>query len=159
MVIKTFKSLFFLMATTTSLPACADNTPKDNITSYYGKYEVISAEKYRGGLTTQEDADKKIGGVVNICPATFSDGEYTIVNPIYKTSRESLSKEEGVVPSDKNSAFYGFMPEREYIEYILIFEPSDTKNIYSRYEVSGVNMLMESYDGFFFNMIKKSSCN
>ncbi|KZN48291.1 hypothetical protein N474_22215 [Pseudoalteromonas luteoviolacea CPMOR-2] len=159
MVMKTFKSFVFLMATTTALSACADSAPKNKMKTYYGVYEVISVEKYRGGLTTQEEANKKIGGLITLCPTSFTDGDYAIAKPVYKNSRELLSKEEGVVPSDKNSAFYGFMSDREHIEYISIFEPDDTKNIYSRYEVIGNNMLMESYDGYFFKMILKSTCN
>jgi hypothetical protein len=159
MVTNTFKSFAFLMAATTAMSACADSAPKNKMKTYYGIYEVVSTEKYRGGLTTQEEANKKVGGLITLCPNGFTDGDYTIAKPVYKNSRESLSKEEGVVPSDKNSAFYGFMADREYIEYISVFEPDDTKNIYSRYEVIGNNMLMESYDGLFFKMTLKSTCN
>lgn len=159
MVMNTFKSFISLMAAITALSACAGCASENKMKTYYGVYEVISAEKYRGGLTTQEEANKRIGGLITLCPTSFTDGDYVIAKPVYKNSRESLSKEEGVVPSDKNSAFYGFMSDREHIEYISIFEPDDTKNIYSRYEVIGNNMLMESYDGFFFKMTLKSTCN
>lgn len=78
-----FSSLRFLIASTTTLSACAENAPEDESRAYYGIYEI---------------------------------------------SRESISKEEGVVPSDRNSALYGFKPHREYIEYISVFEPDDTRN-------------------------------
>ena len=126
--------------------------------TYYGIYEIISVEKYRGGLTTQEEANKKIGFSITLCPTNFSDGDHTIAKPIYRKSRKLILKEEGVVPSDRNSAFYGFMSNREYIEYISIFEPDDTKSIYSQYEVIGKNILMESYDGFFFKLVLKAAC-
>ncbi|WP_299492740.1 hypothetical protein [uncultured Shewanella sp.] len=130
---------------------------RSEINNYYGHYKVVDVQRYRGGLTTVEQAKQHIGDKIILCPTVFSDFISQIKPPIYKVVIEKVEKEEGVVPP-KNSVFYGFMPERDFIHYIEVFEKSDIKNFYTRYEVIGQNKLMESYDGFFYKMDKIASC-
>ncbi|MCL1122984.1 hypothetical protein [Shewanella surugensis] len=158
MVSHAFKSLIFFITMTVTLFACAGSSePKNKMKLYYGHYEVVDIERYSGGLTTIEQAKQRIGDKITICPTIFSDFVSNIKPPVYKMEVEKVEKEEGVVPP-KNSVFYGFMPERDFIHYIEVFKTIDAKYFYTRYEVIGQNKLMKSFDGFFYKVDKIASC-
>ena len=156
----TKKRLFLLCSLFVSfLLACSQNPIDGSLNIYYGEYEVISAERYRGGLTTESDANRMIGSFVTLCPSKMISNGTQIDNPVYKKSVSKIIKQEGVVPNNKDSVFYGVMPERDEIEYIIIYKNDNFDSQLERFEVIGKNALMTTYDGFFFTLIKRSLCN
>lgn len=153
------KVVFFIVLTLPTIGiACANSEHnKSEMNAYYGHYKVADVQRYRGGLTTVKEANNMINADVVICLNVFNDPTYKIMNPVYIMTSEKVEKEEGVVPP-KNSVFYGFMPERDFIHYIEVFKTIDAKYFYTRYEVIGQNKLMKSFDGFFYKVDKITSC-
>lgn len=124
----------------------------------YGVYEVANIERYRGGLTSREEAFKQLGRLVTVKKNEFSfwDGDI-YENPIYEIKDHSVLNLEGNVPSasEKFGNFFGYGQEREKVRTLSVYsqEPNEPPYIF---EVVAGNLWM-FLDGWFYTLERVSS--
>ncbi|MDN5869621.1 MAG: hypothetical protein L0H73_02700 [Nitrococcus sp.] len=124
-----------------------------------GKYKVIAAEKYGGGLTSKEEAERQFGAVmVTLASNAVSvGGNKTIVDPNYRVSCEPVLEQGEVVPrGQRHSNFYGFATERKVIAVLQVQDPRDEDPTpYYEFELVTVNGEYEMWymsDGWLYQM-------
>ena len=141
--------LFLLIGGCTSVHAdvCPDLRP---VADLYAVYEVVAVEKYRGGLTSREQAAAFVGREVELSAVLFRLGETTITPPWYEIRCHPVPRE-GEVTTDRWSNFYGHGTERRHIEVLDVFAADETYPGY-RFEVIGPRELWRLYDGWLYRL-------
>ena len=120
------------------------------IADLYAVYEVVDVEKYRGGLTTQEQAEALVGQEIELDAQRFSLGETTIEEPQYRLQCHP-SPVEGEVSAGRWSNFYGYGIERQHVEVLEVIATHETEASY-QLEVIGPRELWWLYDGWLYRM-------
>lgn len=117
------------------------------ISNFYGVWIITNVERYRGGLTTEKEAKNYINKTITISKNSFVFLISSVSNPIYKYRKIDDKFEEGVVPQDRTSSFYGYKMERDIIH---LFEVYDKDELYTNFEVISPSELLFMFDGWFF---------
>ena len=125
------------------------NVQAQNLEVFYGQWCAISAEKYRGGLTSESEAKARIGTKLTLTAQIYIEPDNTINSPVLKYVKEKIEHIEGVVP-EKNSIFYGIYPNRSYIEAVQIYESEDENSLWNQLELIEKDTVIELYDGYVF---------
>lgn len=123
-----------------------------------GVYEVANVERYRGGLTSREEAFKQLDKIVSVKKNEFSFWDGTVYeNPIYETKDHSVLNLEGNVPSasEKLGNFFGYGQERENIRTLNVYSQEPHQPPYMFEIVEG--SLWMFLDGWFYRLEKISS--
>lgn len=131
-----------------------DQVDFSRISNFYGQWQIINIEKYRGGLTTEVEAKEYIGQSI-----TIADNEFIFIlegkvkRPIYKYKKINNKLPEGEVPMNKTTAFYGFKGDRDYV---YLFEVYDSKEIFINIEIITYDEIIIPFDGWllFLNRTK-----
>ncbi len=121
------------------------------------RYEIVSVEKFRGGLTSREEAEGAVGLEVAILANRFRLGEVVIDRPAYKLQCYPAATTEGEVDPYRWSNFYGFHTARRFIEVLAVYDSGSSENPRYRFEVIGPDELWRMYDGWLFSL-KKTGC-
>ena len=136
--------------------ASASNKPCTDLhglAEFYSLFEVVSVEKYRGGLTSRTDAEAAIGQEMELSPGIFRLGHVTIEQPQYETHCHPKPAE-GEVTQERGSVFYGYGIERRQIEIISVFVPKETHPAY-RFELISRKELWRLYDGWLYRLQRR----
>jgi hypothetical protein len=136
-------------------PSCPGTWTIDQLQS---RYEIVSAEKFRGGLTSREEAEGTVGLEVAILADRFRLGEVVIDRPAYKLQCYPVATTEGEVDPYRWSNFYGFHTARRFIEVLAVYESESSENARYRFEVIGPDELWRMFDGWLFSLKKKPGC-
>lgn len=94
-----------------------------SVAPYLGRYETVSAERYRGGLTDEATAQARVGESVLVSEEAFEVRDTTIDNPAYRISCHPVAKAEGEVPTEKWSTFYGVATDRDSVKVLEVQDP------------------------------------
>lgn len=121
------------------------------------RYEIVSVEKFRGGLTSREEAEGAVGLEVAILANRFRLGEVVFDRPAYKLQCYPVATTEGEVDPYRWSNFYGFHTARRFIEVLAVYDSESSENPRYRFEVIGPDELWRMYDGWLFSF-KKTGC-
>ncbi|WGI24854.1 hypothetical protein QEN58_16215 [Halomonas alkaliantarctica] len=158
-MVKTLKALIcFVFLTSFSSTYAGGVEEGDLLESLYGTYEVANTERYRGGLTSREEALKQLDTLVIVRKNEFSfwNGVF-YENPIYEIKDYPVLNLEGEVPSatQRFGDFYGYGQERENIRTLSVYsqEPNEPPYIF---EVVEGNLWM-FLDGWFYTLERVSS--
>ncbi|QNI01816.1 hypothetical protein HXW73_02050 [Halomonas sp. SH5A2] len=119
----------------------------------YGVYEVADIERYRGGLTSREEAFKQLDRLVKVKKGEFLFWDGNIYeNPIYEIKGHSVLNMEGDVPSasEKFGNFFGYGQEREKIRTLSVYSQEPNEPPYM-FEVVEGNLWM-FLDGWFYRL-------
>jgi hypothetical protein len=122
------------------------------ISNFYGVWIVTNVERYRGGLTTEEEAKSYIQKTITISKDKYIAFISSLSNPIYKYRKINNKLPEGVVSQDKTSSFYGYKMERDIIH---LYEVYDKDELYADFEAISPNELLFMFDGWFFFSSRK----
>lgn len=118
-----------------------------------GKYTVVEVSHYRGGLTSLEEAEGRIGEKAIVTGRVFSiwDKEY-YVDPHYEIACYPVPQEEGEVPMpwERRGNFYGFGVDREVI-VVLSVTPEKEEGPRYHFEVVS-DELWFFFDGWLYRM-------
>lgn len=158
-MVKILKVLVCLFFITSFSSGCAGDVEEgDLLNSLYGVYEVAHIERYRGGLTSREEAFKQLDTLVKVEKSEFSFWDGTVYeNPIYEIKEHSVLNLEGTVPSpsEKFGNFYGYGQEREKIRTLSVYsqEPNNPPYMFEVVEDS----LWMFLDGWFYRLERISS--
>lgn len=137
----------------------AEEIAKDApLEALYGDYFVANIERYRGGLTSNEEAFNKLDTAVVVKESEFSFWEGIIYeNPIYEIEDHPVSSGEGNVPSsaEKFGSFYGYGHERDNIRTLNVYSKETNEPPYM-FEVVEDELWM-FLDGWFYRLEKASS--
>lgn len=125
------------------------NVQAKNLEVFYGEWCMISAERYRGGLTPDFEAKERIGTKLVLNRQIYKEPDKTINSPILKYIKEKIEHVEGVAP-ERNSIFYGVYPSRSHIEAIQIYEVENETSPWNQLELIEEDTVIELYDGFVF---------
>jgi hypothetical protein len=120
------------------------------VTELFAVYEVVAIEKYRGGLTTQIQAEALVDKEVNISADLFRMADATITQPSYQIRCHSTPNE-GEVSTDRWSNFYGYKIDRRHIEVLDVFGNDETYPEY-RFEVISDRELWWLHDGWLYRL-------
>ncbi|KNC65573.1 hypothetical protein [Pseudoalteromonas ardens] len=135
---------------------CFSAVELEEITPLLGKYKVESIERYGGGLTTKQQAWKRVGSDATLSNEVICILDIKIVNPIFKFVEYPKSLE-GNIPEIKLSNFYGIGLNRQKIKVLSVFEPEDTGDEpLIRLEVIGDRILF-LFDGWAYTLRKNDS--
>ncbi|MFB9866085.1 hypothetical protein [Vreelandella sulfidaeris] len=155
-VLKALISFFVLIPLST---INADVVEKnETLERLYGIYVVSNVERYRGGLTSSEDAFKQVNTLVAVKESEFSFWDGTIYeNPIYEMEDHLVSNDEGVVPSsaERFGDFYGYGHERDNIKTLNVYSKESSEFPYI-FEVVEDELWM-FLDGWFYRLERTSS--
>lgn len=142
----------------------ASCNPEGDTAGYMGIYEIVSADRYGGSLSSENEARGRIGQKVELLPESFESAwnKASIPNPQYATSCYPVSREEGEVAAvhwgGHWSNFYGFGADREVVSVLEIHDPNDTGREpgywYEIVPVNGKVQLWNMYDGWLYKMTK-----
>ncbi|MGX5174219.1 hypothetical protein ACUR5C_09390 [Aliikangiella sp. IMCC44653] len=139
-----------------SLGACADTkqTSTIDLNDYLGDYHVTKVERYRGGLTTDQEALERVGKCSVINKELFKAEGVELQKPVYKIVEHIIKTEEGNVVSKNQRAFLsiynGFKTERKKVVSLNVYSPDDLKDYEDSFEIIGADELLNLYDGFFY---------
>lgn len=103
-------------AATTAGQRCAD-APAPAIDAIAGTYVVRSAARYRGGLTSEAEAQAQVGRDMRVTPAEFRIGTTASTSPRYAIACHDLAGE-GEVPGPEQrllGPFNGIGVERDVV--------------------------------------------
>jgi hypothetical protein len=120
------------------------------VTDLYAMYDIVAVEKYRGGLTSRDQAEALSSREVELSAEQIRMGETTISQPRYEI-RCHPAPVEGEVTTDRWSSFYGYGTERPYIEVLDVFAANDMHPSF-RFEVIGPQELWRLYDGWLYRL-------
>lgn len=121
-----------------------------------GLYRVMSVERFRGGLTTREEALARVGAQVLLSGAEFRIDSNEVASPQYKLVCHQFSREEGEVPTTEErllSTFYGYGRDREVVWELEI--SAEQGSFYYAFEVvqgDGGTELWDLNDGWIYFM-------
>ncbi|MGQ4659034.1 hypothetical protein [Lysobacter sp. F6437] len=97
-------------------PCVAATTPA--VASLTGRYEVVSFERFRGGLMTREAALEKVGEAMLMTEAEFRFEGEQLASPRYEIACHNDVPVEGEVPTYEArglSTFYGVASDRDVV--------------------------------------------
>lgn len=118
-------------------------------------YQVLSVEKYRGGLTTREEARARIGSDVIITANRFSLDDRESSAPRYSLQCHDITRSEGEVPTGRErllGPFFGLGADREVVWEITV-EDGRSGDYLAAFEVvpqGGSFELWRLYDGWVY---------
>jgi hypothetical protein len=118
-----------------------------SIAELMGRYRVVSVERYRGGLTSREEALARVGERVLLSDAELNLYGRTLVAPRYNLLCHRFSREEGEVPTNEErllSTFYGYRSDREVVWELEV--SADNGEFYYAFEVVPSNGGIELWD-------------
>jgi hypothetical protein len=148
---------FFVLIPLSSI--YADEIEKDaSLEALYGEYFVANVERYRGGLTSSEEALKQVDTLVTLKESDFSFWDGTnYENPVYEIEDHPVSRGEGNVPSsdERFGSFYGYGHERDNIRTINVYSKESSKSPYMFEMVE--DELWMFLDGWFYRLERASS--
>lgn len=153
---------FYVMLLTLilSFPSSANAESTDDndvLESLYGIYAVENIERYRGGLTSREEASLLVDRLVTIKPSEllFWDGA-VCANPVYEINSHVGINSEGHIPSatEKYGNFYGYGIEREVIRTLSV-NCQQSSEVSYLFEVVG-DELWVFLDGWLYRLEKTS---
>lgn len=131
---------------------------EDALEELFGTYYVSRVERYRGGLTSSEDAFNQLEAGVELKESEFSFWDGTVYeNPIYEIEDHPLNRNEGNVPSssEKFGNFYGYGSERENVRTLNVYNRGTDVAPYV-FEVVEDKLWM-FLDGWFYRLERTSS--
>ena len=131
----------------THASVCPDIRP---VTDLFAVYEVVAIEKYRGGLTSQIQAEAFVGREIEMSADLFRMVETTITQPRYQIRCHTVPAE-GEVSTDRWSNFYGYKIDRRHVEVLDVFGIDDTNPEY-RFEVISHWELWRLHDGWLYRL-------
>lgn len=121
-----------------------------------GRYRVVSFERFRGGLTSREEAAARVGTEVLLSTAEFKLGGKTVASPKYDLVCHHFSREESEVPTDEErllSTFHGYGTDRQVVWELEI--SASQGDFYYAFEVvrgDGRTELWDLSDGWIYFM-------
>ena len=104
---------------------CADAAPP-SMDRLMGSYTVDSADRYRGGLTTPETAQGRVGNTVVVTDEVFRQEAKEIQSPDYDLACHDVPHTEGEVPTNEQrmlSTFHGMRSDRSVVWELLVTDP------------------------------------
>ncbi|MDI5934904.1 hypothetical protein [Halomonas kalidii] len=140
---------FLILVPTTTLAHC--DCP--GLREVIGEYTTVEVTRYRGGLTSVEEAEQHVGESAKVFESEFSLWEEVRYEaPSYEVVCHSVPQEEGDVPrpSERWGNFYGFGVDREVIEVLHVIPSKDEGPRYV-FEIVG-DELWAFLDGWFYRM-------
>lgn len=138
--------------------ACESASVPD-LRDLWGRYTVVSVQRYRGGLTPKPVALERIGRAVILSEDEFVYDGSALSAPRYRLVCQDDIVVEGEVPGPAGrsvTSFYGFRSEREVIWILKVRGEGDGRSIFA-FEIAGARdglELWEPYDGFIYLMEK-----
>ena len=158
-MVNIFKLFFIIFALFLSPWAFSkDFFANQSLENVYGVYAVEEVERYRGGLTSQEEALSRIGALITVEDKKFLFWEsLTCENPIYKVDVHNVLSDEGSIPgaADRHGNFYGYGVDREFVRTLLVSCQNSDGASYL-FEVVE-NELWLFLDGWFYKLEKAPS--
>jgi hypothetical protein len=131
----------------THASACPQIHP---VTGLFAVYEVVAIEKYRGGLTSQIQAESLVGTEVEISTELFRMADVTITQPRYQIRCHTVLAE-GEVSTDRWSDFYGYGMDRHYVEVLEVSE-NEGASLEYLFEVISPQELWRLHDGWLYRL-------
>jgi hypothetical protein len=131
----------------TPASACPQIRPLSDL---FAVYEVVAVEKYRGGLTSQTQAESLVGTEVEISMALFRMVDETITQPGYQIRCHTVPAE-GEVSTDRWSNFYGYGMDRQYVEVLEVSE-NEGASLEYLFEVISPQELWRLHDGWLYRL-------
>lgn len=150
-----FLFLFFVNGCTFASEK-AENCTGHGIEQFLGKYQVASVFRYRGGLTTEVQANSKLKSMLTIDLDLFDMAGFAAYTP--KIDFRCVSNvSEGEVPVEKFSSFYGLRSDREVIELMEITPQTESvTGIPIQFEIVGEE-LWYLFDGWVYKYSKSNT--
>lgn len=146
--LQTFLFLFLALliggCSSSSLAECTGQA----VEYYLGTYTVDSAVRYRGGLTSAEQAQERVGNTVVLGADQLTSDFASIKEPRYFISCYPNAPTEGEVPVQKWSSFYGLGVDRDFIDVLAVYAEGDPENEPSYYFEIVAGGLLELFDGW-----------
>ncbi|MEO9943789.1 hypothetical protein [Paraglaciecola sp.] len=150
-----FLLLFFVNGCTFAKEK-AENCTGHKIDHFLGKYQVTSVVRYRGGLTTEVQANSKLKSILIIDLNLFDMAGFAAYES--KIDFRCVSNvSEGEVPVEKFSSFYGLRSDREVIELMKIAPQIEgATGIPIQFEIVGEE-LWYLFDGWVYKYSKSNA--
>ncbi|WP_157209912.1 hypothetical protein [Marinimicrobium agarilyticum] len=145
-------TLAFSGCTEESKAECAEDSPE----SLLGTYEVKQASRYRGGLTSEEAAQERVGSEVKIGKNQMISDLSSIEKPRYEIECYPAVDKEGEVPAQRFSNFYGLGLDRDSVKVLEVYAEGDPEGEPSYYFEVVNDELWELYDGWLYTLTKPS---
>ncbi len=124
--------------------------------SLFSNYKYISVERFRGGLTAEDDIKVAMVEGIGLEENLFVFDGVSITNPIYKI--RVYRQEEGDVPFDRWSNFYGFGLERDSVKVLEVYRQDNGQPVLKYdFELVGNIQLWEMYDGWLVRFEREGS--
>lgn len=156
MVSKIKAGFLLLLALVVSLAATAESLgSNESVQALYGIYSVEDIARYRGGLTTKEQAWNQLNEQVEIKDNKFLFwGGVSYEDPVYEIQEHPVLNTEGSVPGsvERYGNFYGYGQERDVIRTLNVHEEGLNEPTYV-FEVVG-DELWFFFDGWFYRLEK-----
>jgi len=127
-----------------SVESFENSQKKINTETIIGKWKIDKIQKYRGGMTSEDEAKTFIGNLITISKEKFNFLDNIVEKPKYKIIKILNKANEGVVGNKSLSSFYGYKTERKYIYQLVIYENDE---IYMECEIDE-DCLLFFYDGW-----------
>lgn len=147
-----------MLVFTMLVSGCAEETRAEcaekPLESLLGTYEVKQASRYRGGLTTEEKAQERVGSEVRIGANQMISEFASIEQPRYEIECYPIVEKEDEVPDQRFSNFYGVGLKRKSINVLKVYAEGDPKDEPSYYFEIVNDELWEFYDGWLYTLIK-----
>lgn len=119
----------------------------------WGRYDVVEVSRYRGGLTSQSEANENIGKSTLVSEEGFSFwGKVNYASPIYDMTCQPIPLEEGEVTVrwERKSDFYGIGMDRDVVNELKV-TPVQKEGPRYHFEVVQ-DELWFFFDGWFYRM-------
>lgn len=147
-----------VLAFTMLVSGCAEESRAEctqkPLESLLGAYDVKQASRYRGGLTTEETAQERVGSEVRIETNQMISEFASIEQPRYEVECYPMVEKEGEVTDQRFSNFYGVGLERDSINVLKVYAEGAPKGEPSYYFEIVNDELWEFYDGWLYTLIK-----
>lgn len=144
----------FVTAIGTWLPTEAKSEGRslfvDNIELYTG-YVVFDVVRYRGGLISLEDAQKRIGEPVFLGNHEFRAGSVKVEYPVYKIFFYQQPPE-GEVRSNSWRGFYSFDAETKKSKILQVYRSEDELKPVFEFEMVGDELWQLGSGGWMYKM-------
>ena len=129
------------------------NVAADSPARILGTWTITKVQKYRGGLTSEQEANALVGKRMEVGRERFVFPGSDVQNPKYAFRRVDNRPEEGVVPSEQTSSFFGYRTDREFVDVVDV---SDAEGPYCSFELIETNVLLFPDDGWFYFATRES---
>lgn len=126
--------------------------------AYLGGYRVESVSRYRGGLTTDAQAEAFVGQHLLLTPDRFQVRKVVVKDPVYKAYTIPIDQKEGAIAPKDTSVFYGYNADRKEVKRIDVYGPMAGRPASypdDSFEDLGDGRLLEMYDGWFIFLRKQ----